>query len=146
MNCEFQSQRNLWKNTLTFLALWNCQKCLFGKCWVNCRKIPTKMKAMYLTVCSCHVTCAFQSEFTLFHSCFSMVGDSKFKIFLYHEHFPETLEKYDRFPKFTLLFSIIYVRINGKVCGLVCCCFLSSLISFQQRVNMVTFFISYNIS
>ena len=40
-------------------------------------------------------------------SCFSMVFDSKFKINLHHEHFPETLEKYTRFPKFTLLFSIV---------------------------------------
>ena len=51
-------------------------------------------------------------------SCFSMVVESKFKIYLYHENFPETLEKYNRFPKFTLLFSIIYVHVNGKaVCG-----------------------------
>ena len=43
-----------------------------------------------------------------------MVFESKFKINLYYEHFPETLEKYARFPKFTLLFSISYIRINGE--------------------------------
>ena len=43
-----------------------------------------------------------------------MVFDSKFKINLCHEHFPETLEKYTRFSKFTLLFSISYVRIDGE--------------------------------
>ena len=47
---------------------------------------------------------------------------SKFKMNL--EHFPEVFEKYTRFPKFTLFFSISkklfnilgisYVRINGK--------------------------------
>ena len=47
-----------------------------------------------------------------------MVFDSKLKIHLYYEHFLNTLEKYTRFPKFTLLFSIIYVRIKGEViCG-----------------------------
>ena len=47
-----------------------------------------------------------------------MVFDSEFKINLYHEHFPDTLEKYTRFSKFTLLFSISYVRVNGKtICG-----------------------------
>ena len=40
--------------------------------------------------------------------------DSKFKVNLNREHFPEALEKYTRFPKFTLLFSISYVRINGE--------------------------------
>ena len=30
-NYDFQGQRNLWKSTLTFLDLLNCQKCLFGK-------------------------------------------------------------------------------------------------------------------
>ena len=34
--------------TLTFLVLWSCQKFLFGKCWLNCKKISVKMKAMYL--------------------------------------------------------------------------------------------------
>ena len=49
---------------------------------------------------------------------FSMVFGSKLKINLYHEHFPDTLEKYTRFPKFTLLFSNSYVRINRKaICG-----------------------------
>ena len=47
-----------------------------------------------------------------------MVFDSKFKINLCHEHFPKTyrkiLEKYARFPKFTLFFSISYVRIDGE--------------------------------
>ena len=38
--------------------------------------------------------------------------DSKFKINLCHEHFPEALEKCTHFPKFTLLFSINYERIN----------------------------------
>ena len=37
-----------------------------------------------------------------------MVFDSKLKINLYHEHSPDTLEKYTRFPKFALLFSISY--------------------------------------
>ena len=40
-----------------------------------------------------------------------MVFDSKFKINLCHEHFPE---KYAHFPKFILLFSISYVRIDGE--------------------------------
>ena len=53
-------------------------------------------------------------NFFLFHSCFSMAFGSKLKINLYHEYFLDTLEKYTRFPKFTLLFSISYVRINGK--------------------------------
>ena len=40
------------------------------------------------------------------------------KINLYHEHFLNALEKYTRFPKFTLLLSIIYARINGETtCG-----------------------------
>ena len=57
-------------------------------------------------------------NFDKFHSCFSMAFDSKLKINLHHEHFPDTLEKYTRFPKFTVLFSISYVRINGKaICG-----------------------------
>ena len=43
-----------------------------------------------------------------------LVFDSKLKINLYHEHFPDTLEKYTRFPKFNLLFRISYVRVNGK--------------------------------
>ena len=43
-----------------------------------------------------------------------MAFDSKLKINLYHKHFPDTLEKRIRFPKFTLLFSISYVRINGE--------------------------------
>ena len=53
-----------------------------------------------------------------FDSCFLKALDSKLKINLYYEHFPDTLEKYTRFPKFALLFSISYVRINGKaICG-----------------------------
>ena len=49
---------------------------------------------------------------------FSIVFDSKLKMNLYHEHFPDALEKYTRFPMFTLLFSNSYVRINRKViCG-----------------------------
>ena len=43
-----------------------------------------------------------------------MAFGSKLKINLYHEHFLDTLEKYTRFPKFTLLFSISYVSINGN--------------------------------
>ena len=43
---------------------------------------------------------------------FSMDFGSKFKINLYHDHFPKVLEKHTYFPKFTLLFSISYVRIN----------------------------------
>ena len=47
-----------------------------------------------------------------------MVFESKFKINLYLEHFPDTLEEYTGFPKFTLLFSISYVCINGEaMCG-----------------------------
>ena len=34
-----------------------------------------------------------------FHSCFTMTFDSKLKINLYHEHFPDTLEKFTRFSK-----------------------------------------------
>ena len=37
-----------------------------------------------------------------------MVFDSKLKINLYHEHSPDTWEKYTRFSKFALLFSISY--------------------------------------
>ena len=39
---------------------------------------------------------------------------------LYHEHFRDVLEKYTRFSKFALLFSISYgyVSVNGKaICG-----------------------------
>ena len=43
-----------------------------------------------------------------------MAFNSKLKINLYYKHFHGTLEKYTRFPKFTLLFSISYVRINGE--------------------------------
>ena len=44
--------------------------------------------------------------------------ESKFKINLYDEHFPETLGKYNHFPKFDLFFSISYVHTNGEVvCG-----------------------------
>ena len=70
--------------------------------------MPIKMKIMYLKF----------DKLTLSQCCFSMVFDSKLKTNLYHEHFPDTLEKYNRFPKFTLLFSISYARINGKaICG-----------------------------
>ena len=65
--------------------------------------MPVKMKIMYLNI----------DKLTLWQL-FSMVFDSKLKLNLCHEHFPDTLEKYTRFPKFTLLFSISYVRINGK--------------------------------
>ena len=34
-----------------------------------------------------------------FHSCFMMTFDSKLKINLYHEHFPDALEKFTRFSK-----------------------------------------------
>ena len=44
----------------------------------------------------------------------SMDFGSKFKINLYHDHFPKVLEKYTRFTKFTLLFSISYVCINRE--------------------------------
>ena len=47
-----------------------------------------------------------------------MLFDNKLKINLYREHFSDTLEKYTRFPKFTLLTSISYVSNNGKaICG-----------------------------
>ena len=47
-----------------------------------------------------------------------MAFDSKLKINLYHEHFPDTFENFTRFPNFTLLFSISYVGINGEaICG-----------------------------
>ena len=61
------------------------------------------MKIMYLNLCK-----------QIFHNCFSMESESKFKINLYNEHFPEALNKYTRFPKFILLFSISYVRINRE--------------------------------
>ena len=65
------------------------------------------MKTMYLNL----------YKLTLSHLLFD-IFDSIFKINLYHKHFPEALEKYTRFPKFTLLFSISYVRINGEaICG-----------------------------
>ena len=49
---------------------------------------------------------------------FSIGFDSKFKINLYHKYFPEIFEKYTRFPKFTLLFSISYACVNGEaICG-----------------------------
>ena len=50
MNYDFQGQWNLSKSTLTFLVLWNCQKCFFGKRWVNYKKIPGKMKKIYLNL------------------------------------------------------------------------------------------------
>ena len=40
-------------------------------------------------------------KLTLVNSCFPMVFESKFKINLYYEHFPETVEKYARFSNFT---------------------------------------------
>ena len=81
--------------------------------------MPGKMKIMYLNL----------YKLTLSQLLFNGF-DSKFKINLYNEHFPDTLEKYTRFSKFTLFFSISYVRIN--ICGSLCCCFLWSL-SFQQH-------------
>ena len=29
---------------------WNWQKSIFGKCWVNCKEMPGKMKIMYLNL------------------------------------------------------------------------------------------------
>ena len=47
-----------------------------------------------------------------------MAFDSKLKINLYHEHFPDTLEKFTRFSKFALIFSTGYAGINGEaICG-----------------------------
>ena len=47
-----------------------------------------------------------------------MAFDSKLKINLHHEQFPDTLESFTRFSNFTLLFSISYVGINGEgICG-----------------------------
>ena len=44
--------------------------------------------------------------------------DRKFKINLYHEHFPEAWERCTRFPMSPLLFSNSYVCINGEaICG-----------------------------
>ena len=58
-------------------------------------------------------------KLTLVNSCFQMVFESKFKINLDYEHFPETLEKYTRFSKFTLIFIISYVRSNWEaMCGI----------------------------
>ena len=39
---------------------------------------------------------------------------SKLKVNLSHEYFPEAFEKYTRFSKFNLLYSISYVRINRE--------------------------------
>ena len=69
--------------------------------------MPVKMKIVYLNFEKLTLT-----------QLFSMIFESKLKINLYHEHFPDTLEKYTGFPKFILLFSNSYVRINRKViCG-----------------------------
>ena len=65
--------------------------------------MPVKMKIVYLNFEKLTLT-----------QLFSMIFESKLKINLYHEHFLDTLEKYTRFPKFTLLFSNSYVRINRK--------------------------------
>ena len=55
----------------------------FGKCKVNRKKMPGKMK----------IICLNYNK--LCHSCFLMgFVDSKFKFNLYHKHFPEALEKY----------------------------------------------------
>ena len=72
---------------------------------------------------------------------FSMVFDNKLKINLYHEHFPDTLEKYTRFPKFILLFSNSYVRINRKVIWVkfTAAFFLSSLFALLQSLNRFLF-------
>ena len=66
-----------------------------------------KMKIMYLNF----------DKLTL-SQFFLMVFDSKSKINWYHEHFPDTLEKYTRFPKFTVFFNISYVGVNEEaICG-----------------------------
>ena len=65
------------------------------------------MKIMYLNLYKLTLSLLFLLAF-----------NSKFKIILYHEHFPDTLEKYTRFRKFALLFIISSTFINGEaVCG-----------------------------
>ena len=49
--------------------------------------MPVKMKIVYLNFEKLTLT-----------QLFSMIFESKLKINLYHEHFPDTLEKYTRFP------------------------------------------------
>ena len=66
--------------------------------------MPSTMKIMYLNLYK-----LTPSQFSFF---FSMDFDSKLKINVYHEHFPEA--KYTRFPKFTLIFSNSYVRIKRR--------------------------------
>ena len=67
---------------------------------VNCNKMPGKMKIMYLNF----------DKLTLSHF-FLMVFDSKFKINLYHETFPDTLKKYTRFP-ILLFFSVLVTYVS----------------------------------
>ena len=45
---------------------------------------------------------------------FLMGFGNKFKISIYHEDFSEVLEKCTCFPKFTVLASDSYERINGE--------------------------------
>ena len=66
--------------------------------------MPGKVKIMYLNL----------YKLTLSQLLFNGF-DSKFKINLYNEHFPNTSEKYTRFSNFTLFFSISYVRVFSNI-------------------------------
>ena len=68
----------------------------FWEMLVDRKKMPGKIKVKYLNLYKLTLSQLFFDGFWTF------------------ERFPETLEKYTRFPKFTLLFSISYVCINGK--------------------------------
>ena len=70
-----------------------------------------------------------------------MVFDSKLNINLYHEHFPDALEKYTRFSKFTLLFNISYVRVNGRLYAakFAAAFFPSSLFAVLDTMNRFLF-------
>ena len=92
--------------------------------------MPVKMKIMYLNF----------DKLTL-SQLFSMVFDNKLKINLYHEHFPDTLEKYTRFPKL-LSFSVIvmYASIEKLYAAKFAAVFFpSSLFALLQSLNRFLF-------
>ena len=60
--------------------------------------MPGEIKIMYLNL----------YKLTLSQLLFSGF-DSKFKVNIYNEHFPETLEKYTRFSKFTFSVNVMDV-------------------------------------
>ena len=131
MNYDFQGQRNLWKSTLTFLILWNCQKCFFGKRWVNYKKVPCKMKIMYLSLYKLTLSQLFFGDF------WEEIQNQFMNIFL---RLWKNISVFLTLLPFSVL--VIYVLME-RLYEAVCCCFLLCLTSFQQHVYTVTFFISW---